>query len=167
MKAASRVLTEEWARFELISPNSDKFRVYGGDDVVERARAWALDCHYLLVSGLPACAHGLYLMQSCPHDRCQNEFRQLDHASLWVPDPVLYRPFLLTHPYADTIDKETELYAAAHGLDLDAYVHENWYGNGTIPIRLSLPSGWPVWSIEKAAIVMLVTQPVAWPKESP
>ena len=165
---SSRVITEGRARFELIPPNSDKFRVYGDDQVVERARAWALDRHYLLVDGLPVCAHGFHLMQLCPEDGCQNKFEQLDHARLWVPDPVRDRPFLLAHPYADELDEKTELYAMAHGLYLETYPEDGWYGSGTIPVRLSLPSGWPVWSIERAAIVMLATQPVVWPEvESP
>jgi hypothetical protein len=53
--------------FKLITPMSSEFDIYGGPATVERARTWALKGRYLLVAGvLPACAHGMYLMNMCP-----------------------------------------------------------------------------------------------------
>lgn len=163
----SRLLTEDRPRFELIPPHSDEFRVYGGDDVVERARAWALANRYLLARGVPACAHGFYMLSMCPHRDTCLQFEQFDHVSLWVPDSISQRnpPFLLSHPYADEIGDDTRFYAKAHGLVIDRFSDDNWYGTGTIPIRLSLPQNWPTWPLENAAMIMLTTQPVAWPEE--
>jgi hypothetical protein len=155
----------------LIPPLSDEFQVYGGTETVERARAWALDGHYLLAEGIPKCAHGLYLMASCPHSSCcRNNFRQLDHVNIWVPARDLFagRPFLLFHPYASAISEDTRRYAEAHGLDIDSHPEfgDDWYGHRTTPIRLTVPAQYPIWPIEAKSAVLLGTQPVAWPDEA-
>lgn len=130
-----------------------------------RAREWALEGRYLLAGGIPPCAHGLYLMASCPMGSCRTNFRQLDHARIWVPaDEDMNRPFLLSHPYSSETAAETRQYAQAHGLCLaEAYPGDDWYGHGTLPIRMTLPDGWPLWPIERTIAVLLATQPVAWP----
>jgi hypothetical protein len=152
----------------LIPPLAEEFTLYGGDEIVARARKWALDHHFLLADGIPACAHGLYLLSSCPKlSTCRNSCRQLDHARIWVPASHSFddRPFLLVHPYANEIATETQFYANAHGLDVGSYREfgDSWYGSGTIPIRLTIPANWPVWPIEAKAAILLDTQPVAWP----
>lgn len=167
---------QQWAckqdrdNLQLVPPLAEEFQVYGGKDTVERARKWALDGHYLLATGVPACAHGLYLLASCPDNSCcRNHFRQLDHVNIWIPAGSVFsqRPFLLAHPYASEISDDTRRYAEAHGLGVMSYPEfgDGWYGHGTIPIRLSLPQNWPVWPIEEKAAVLLDTQPVAWPDD--
>jgi hypothetical protein len=152
----------------LIPPLADEFAVIGRD-MLERARRWALDQRCLLADDVPPCAHGLYLMPSCPGSGgCFGRFRQLDHARLWVPEPVLGdggRPFLLAHPYSREVADETRTYARAHGLDLsaEAWCGDDWYGHGTLPIRMTIPEHWPLWPVEATAAVLLKTQPVAWP----
>jgi hypothetical protein len=160
--------TQERDNLKLIPPLADEFSLYGGADTVERARKWALDGHYLLATGIPACAHGLYLMASCPDCcTCRNHFPQLDHANVWIPASPNYseRPFLLSHPYAATVSTETRMYATAHGLGIteEPWRFDSWYGSGTIPVRMTIPGNWPLWPIEAKALVLLSTQPVSWP----
>jgi hypothetical protein len=156
----------------LIPPLAEEFTVYGNAETVERARRWALGWHYLLAQGVPPCAHGLYLMDSCPGHACW-DLPDLDHVNLWVPgeigDPIRGRPFLLAHPYADEIGPETRAYAAAHGLhveasddDVDDPSRDNWYGGRTLPIRLAVWSSWPLWPIEAEAAAILTAYPQAW-----
>src|ERR1700722_12372250 len=87
----------------LIPPLAEEFSVHGGASTTARARTWALNGRCLLAEGVPACAHGLYLLASCPGPgTCRTNFRQLDHANVWVPSPGqedTQRPFLLSHPY--------------------------------------------------------------------
>jgi hypothetical protein len=155
----------------LIPPLADEFAIIGAD-ALDRARRWALGWHYLLADGVPPCAHGLYLMPSCPGPgTCRTHFRQLDHARLWVPDAPMglgLRPFLLSHPYSREVADETSAYARAHGLvvggQLTAHA-DDWYGHGTLPIRMTIPQNWPLWPIEATAAILLNTQPVAWPGE--
>jgi hypothetical protein len=153
----------------LIPPLAEEFSVYGGKDTVERARAWALDGHYLLADGIPKCAHGLYLLDSCPGSTCRSRFPQLDHASVWVPTgpTAEVRPFLLSHPYAKTISDDTSTYAKAHGLTARSYPEfgDGWYGGGTIPVRFTMPAHYPFWPIEAETLTLLATQPVAWPDD--
>lgn len=66
----------------LIPPLAPEFALPAS---TERAREWALERRYLLADGIPPCAHGLYLMTSCPKGTCRTNFRQLDHAQIWVP----------------------------------------------------------------------------------
>lgn len=165
-KVPSRVLIYDQPKFELITPGSNEFAVYGDVHTVRRAREWAVANHYLLARGVPACAHGLYMMSSCPNSTCRS-FRQLDHINLWVSDPISGGPFLLAHPYVNRIDDDYKLYARAHGLDLLSVdnakaLGDDWYGEGTIPIRLSPAKCWPVWPIEAAAAAMMAMQPYTW-----
>lgn len=154
------------SNLRLIPPLSDDFVVYGGVDTIRRARAWALRHHYLLVEGVSRCAHGLYTLASCP-GRCLGLVPDLDHVNMWVPDSPasVGRPFLLSHPYSDKIADVTHIYARSHGLNLDSYKDDGWYGHDTIPIRFDVPASWPVWPIEAESIVMLYAQPVKWPEE--
>lgn len=148
----------------LVPPLADEFTVYGGPDIVWQAKAWALENRYVLITGVPRCAHGLYLMASCPHGMCRSNFPQLDHVNLWLPTYDCGRPFLLSHPYADEISRETRSYAAAHGLVIEqGGLDDGWYSAGTIPVRMELPQNWPLWPIEALAAVLLATQPIAWP----
>jgi hypothetical protein len=150
----------------LIPPLAEEFTLYGGTDTVERARKWALDDHLLLADGIPACAHGLYLMASCPKGTCASHFRQLDHGRIWVPAREMNRPFLLCHPYASEIRAETKHYAQAHGLDIiPGSDRDNWYGSGALAIVMTLPDNWPVWPIENKTAILFTTQPVAWPDD--
>jgi len=151
----------------LVPPLAEEFSVYGGLDTTARARAWALGHHYLLADGIPACAHGLYLLGSCPGPGCRSSFPQLDHAGIWVPADPTDKPFLLAHPYATDAADETRTYARAHGLDVRSLPQfgDNWYGHGTIPVRLTVTENWPLWPIEAKVAIMLSTQPVTWPDE--
>jgi hypothetical protein len=153
----------------LIPPLAEEFSVSGGPAVLDRARFWALDRHYLLADGVPACAHGLYLIASCPGPgTCRMNFPQLDRARVWVPATTEdARPFILMHPYSTEIAPETLTYGQAHGLTVtaDLYSGDDWYGFSTMPIRMSLPQSWPLWPIEAASVVLLSTMPVRWPDE--
>jgi len=167
-------MTEQWTatpqyrhNLQLIPPLAEEFTLYGGKETVERARAWALDHRYLLTDGIPKCAHGLYLLDSCPHGACRSHFPQLDHASVWVPaEPTAAeRPFLLSHPYSKEIAAATRTYGDAHGLIVssDPWRGDDWYGHGAIPIRFAIPVHYPFWPIEGESLILLSTQPVAWP----
>jgi hypothetical protein len=165
-KPRQQALTEPRS-LVLIPPLAEEFSLYGGDDVVARARAWALDHQYLLADQVPSCAHGLYLLSDCPRSSCRR-FSQLDHARLWVPARAVgerEQPFLLSHPYSDRIEDETRTYAEAHGLGVGSFPEfgDDWYGSGTVPIRLTVPDDWPLWPIEATAVILLDTQPVQWP----
>ncbi len=159
------VMKETKPSLKLIPPLSEEFSVYGNKDVVERARAWALKYHYVLAKGVPICAHGFYMMDMCPGVGVCHRFEQLDHVNMWVNvSENGARPFLLSHPYSKEVDAPTKFYASAHGLVIDSHEDDGWYGQGTIPIRMELASGWPVWPIEAAVHTLLVTQPLEWPK---
>jgi hypothetical protein len=178
---------------KLVPPFSSEFSVYGGQETTDRARAWATDWHYLLARGVPACAHGLYLMP-CPGRSCVDIGEWADHGNLWVPDlPVardnvqewaheqlrdkpgdepqpsglfrgFQRPFLLFAPYADEISDECRAYAKAHGLFVSSqpWTGDDWYGHGSLPIRLSIMDGYPMWPIEREVAVALTAWPIRW-----
>lgn len=158
----------------LIPPLHEDFNVYGGEDTVKRARRWALERKYMLVHGVPACAHGLYLMASCPlragvGSTCQ--IKALDHVNLWMPYELGpgNNVFLLSAPYMNDIDDELVAYANAHGLEVNSGDHlsdaDGWYSGGSaLPIRLTIPNDWPIWPIETEAVVVLHTQPLWWPE---
>lgn len=169
----TRIVYEQWpaergfgvnTNLRLIPPLAEEFIVYGGDDTVERARKWALDNQYLLADGASACAHGLYgFSVDC---LCHQLFRQLDHANVWVPADLSWgHPFVLSHPYADGLDAETKTYARAHSLSAESEFGDDWYGHGTVPIRLTPVSG-RLLPLEEQAIVLLKVSPVEWPEES-
>jgi len=156
--------TQHRDELKLIPPLAAEFTLCGSAGTVERARRWALDGRLLLADGVPACAHGLYLMASCPKGTCTTSFRQLDHARIWVATAEGDRPFLLSHPYSAEISTETRQYAKAHGLDIaPGNPADDWYGHGTTPIVMTLPDNWPAWPIEEKTAILLATQPVAWP----
>jgi len=163
------------ARLTLIPPFSPDFSVYGTLETENRARAWARRGRYLLASGVATCAHGFYLMASCPAPSgrcCQRPWA--DHANLWVPD--LWRdkdgqvtdyepPFLLFSAYEDTVSDDCRAYAAAHGLTVDSqpWRGDDWYGHGTLPIRLGIPPGVVPWPIEREVAALLNLWPTKWP----
>lgn len=74
---------------------------------------------------------------------------------------------MLSHPYSDQIEDDTRSYAKSHGLQAGSFPEfgDDWYGSGTIPIRLTIPPGWPLWPIDAVATVLLDTQPVQWPDD--
>jgi hypothetical protein len=149
---------------KLVPPLAEEFSVYGGPDTVSRAREWALSNHLLLVREVPACAHGLYLMASCPNGgaRCCRAF---DHTDIWLPDDMKDgRPFILTHPYTNEVSDDITGYAAAHGLAVQSrQALDGWYGHDSLPIRLTIPENWPIWPLEVEASALLAATPVAWP----
>lgn len=161
--------TYEQDELRLVPPLAEEFSVHGGDDeTAARCRGWALSRRYLLARGIPACAHGMVLMASCPHSTCHRHFRQLDHADVWVPaDLAGSRPFLLSHPRSSEVSEKTRAYGEAHGLDVGSNLDlaDDWYGHGTLPIRLAIPVNCPLWPIEAKALVMLATRPVSWPAD--
>ena len=71
--------------------------------------------------------------------------------------------FLLTHPYVDEIPQSLDIYAEMHALRVDSSPLDDWYHDQALPIRLTIPKGWPLWPIERDAAVVLYTQPVTWP----
>jgi hypothetical protein len=150
----------EWS---LVPPGSDDFTVYGGADVVGRAREWALGHQYLLYRG-PAerCVHGLYRMDSCTFSVCTSV--GMDHTQIWVQHDGA-GAFILTHPYVKEIPASLHTYAEMHGLQVDSDPVDRWYQDGALPIRLTIPDSWPLWPIERDAAVLLHTQPITWPTE--
>jgi hypothetical protein len=147
----------------LVPPQAKEFGVYGTGEVVDRARQWALDQRLLLFKG-PAekCVHGLYRMDSCAApEACRNA--GLDHTQIWVQHDGR-SAFLLTQPYVDKIPQALTVYARAHGLHVTSHpLLDGWYGSSALPIRLTIPNDWPLWPIEREAVVVLHTQPVRWP----
>lgn len=153
------------AEWSLVPPGSDDFSVYGGADTVRRAQEWALAQQCLLYLG-PAekCVHGLYRMDTCAaRSVCTSV--GMDHTQIWVQHDAR-SAFILTQPYADEIPETLRTYAEMHGLRIDSYPFDGWYGHDTLPIRLTIPADWPLWPIERDAAVLLHTQPIEWPEES-
>lgn len=134
----------------------------GGDDTEAAVREWALENRYVQAYGIPECAHGLYLMGSCPGMGCR-EAAGFDHTQIWVPTGPGERPFILTHPYKDEIPDRMRTYAAAHGLEISSAPEDQWYNPGALPIRLTIPSKNTMWPIEERAAVLLSAWPVEWP----
>ena len=160
---------------ELIHPRSREFYPQAHDEISrERARGWALDGHYLLVKGsLPTnCAHGFYMLTSCPNSCRKFGF---DHTNMWIEDRErgVAKAFLLTQPYHE--DPKLAEYAEAHGLEYRSYNYrseesgsdyyrgfDNWYSDKIIAIRLSIGNDWPLWPIEREVATMLSVSPVRW-----
>ncbi len=72
---------------------------------------------------------------------------------------------ILAHQYDDEISSDIQSYARHHGLSgtrSSAAATSEWYGAGTIAVELRVPPEWPLWPIERAATILLVTQPVSW-----
>jgi hypothetical protein len=86
---------------------------------------------------------------------------------VWVPaDLAGTRPFLLSHPYSSEVSQKTRAYGEAHGLDVgDPDLADDWFGHGTVPIRMAIPVKCPLWPIEAKALIMLATCPVSWPAD--
>ncbi|MFZ1946359.1 MAG: hypothetical protein WAW06_02320, partial [bacterium] len=42
---------------------------------------------------------------------------------------------------------------------------DDWYGYGTLPIRLTIPDNWPLWPIEREVDQMFSVRPVIWPDD--
>lgn len=153
--------------WSLIPPGSPDFSVYGTPDTVERAREWAFGWELLLYSG-PAdqCVHGLYRMDSCPATSAAGACTSvgMDHTQIWVQGDGR-GAFLLTQPYAEEVPAELRVYAEMHSLNVQSFEFDAWYGHGTLPIRLAIPESWPLWPIERDAVLLLHTQPVRWPQD--
>jgi hypothetical protein len=148
-------------KWSLVPPGSDEFVLYGGADTVRRAQEWALGNKYLLYRG-PAekCVHGLYRMDSCTFPACTSA--GMDHSQIWVQHDGR-SAFILTHLYKDEIPKRLRTYAEVHGLRVNSSPLDRWYGDNALPIRLTIPEGWPLWPIERDAVLLLHTQPISWP----
>lgn len=176
-------MTVSWDSFaaspRLIPPMDNDFDVYGEPG---RARAWALANHYLLVQGVPGCAHGLYLMSQCPVNPGGNCVPGSDHTDIWVDAGEPWRPFILTSPYKDEIPDRMAAYAAAHGLEAEVnfglgkidpadypdepIIYDQWYGHDSLPIRLTAGNtGFVAWPLATAAAAMLRAYPVHWPDD--
>lgn len=148
--------------WSLVPPGSEDFTVTGTADTVARAREWAFDHQYLLFRGpAQSCVHGLYRLDSCSFAACSSV--GLDHTQIWVGHDAC-SAFILTQPYVDEVPAELRMYAEMHGLRVDSHSFDAWYGHGTMPIRLSLPMGWPLWPIERDAALLLHVAPVRWPE---
>lgn len=153
------------AGWALVPPTSDDFSTYGTADTVRRARQWALDHQFLLYRGTAAhCVHGLYRMDTCAARVACNS-AGMDHTQIWVQHDAR-GAFILTQPYATKIPDSLRTYAEMHGLSIDSWPFDGWYGGGTLPIRMTIPDDWPLWPIERDAVVLLHTQPIAWPEET-
>lgn len=108
------------------------------------------------------CVHGLYRMDSCTFRACTSV--GMDHTQIWLQHDGR-GAFLLTHPYVDEIPKRLRLYAEMHGLTVNSSPLDRWYGDSALPIRMTIPENWPLWPIERDAVVLLHTQPVVWPAQ--
>lgn len=148
--------------YSLIPPGSEDFTVTGVAETVERAREWAFTHQYLLFDG-PAdrCVHGLYRMDVCTFSACTSV--GLDHTQIWVRADGR-GAFILTQPYVSEVPDSLRVYGRMHGLDVRSYSFDGWHDGRTLPIRLSIPDSWPLWPIERDAVLLLHTQPVVWPE---
>jgi hypothetical protein len=156
------------SKMDLVSPYSSEFveRLGYGDEIGTLGQNWAKQFEYLLYTGTAMhCVHGLYRMDSCTTmGRSESGCFSvgLDHARVWVSDNGM-NAFVLAHTYAKShITNKTISYADAHGLTVHSYAFDGWYPN-TTPIRLSIPSNWPMWPIQRDAVVLLASQPIQWP----
>lgn len=148
---------------QLIPPLSEEFHIYGGEETVEKARAWSLTHRYMLVGGVPACAHGMYMME-CPANCYSYNHEVLDHVNMWADDDSV---FLLSHPYAENPRENPKAiqYARAHGLSITPYdFDDGWYGHGSSPLRLRA-SHYYSYPIEKEINNLLRVHPIRWPDE--
>lgn len=154
---------------QLIPPLADEFSVYGGDDVVERARSWALEDQCVLVEGVDLCAHAFYMMDMCPNTGTGCMGRWADHVNVWCRfDQSKFgpraEPFLLMHPYLDEIPKSVYKYAMPHGLYVSSDEHDGWYDESAIPIRLEPKQDNIFWPLEKQLLMLYLTEPFSWPE---
>jgi len=150
----------------LTPPLAEEFGVYGGADTVARARSWALRNQYLLCGGIASCAHGLYLMGGCP-GLCRR-VAGLDHVNLWVPSCIDegQRAFLLHHPYQDHLEEHMRAYAQSHGLEIEVNLPgDDWYGSGTLAVRMTIPRLVDLWPLERDALTILEGVVLFWSDE--
>jgi hypothetical protein len=156
--AYGAMLGDNWS---LIPPRSEEFSVCGTVEIVERARDWAERWELLLYRG-PAecCVHGLYRMDVCSFPACTTV--GMDHSQIWVRRDAK-GAFILTQPYVTEVPERLRAYAEMHGLSVDSRKSDGWYGHGSLPIRLTIPQSWPLWPIERDAVLLLHTQPIEWP----
>ena len=151
----------------LIPPLSEDFPQLGDPETTGKAREWALNWRLQLADGVYPCAHG-FLLMSCPAmltGGC-GVAGFLDHARIWVPYDDPHEPFLLAHLYRDAIPAEAHAYARAHGLVVESFESDGWYGNGTLPVRLTVGcTGTIPWPLGTRAIVMRTAYPVRWPDD--
>jgi hypothetical protein len=164
-----RQLANSWADFDpclkLIPPLADEF---GSGERAERMRQWALWHRYLRAEGVPACAHGLYLMNACPADSVLDGCAGagFDHTTVWVPADRPYEPFILTQPYVDEVPASLAAYAGAHGLAVSASprLGDGWHHHNVLPIRLTAgDTGHASWPIGTRAVVLTAAFPMDWP----
>jgi hypothetical protein len=153
---------------ELIPPLASRFDELPGagtDESIERAFRWALDHRVFLVTGVPTCAHGLYLMTGCPGD-C-HKVRGLDHVQLWVPADRPFEPFILTQPYESSVPKELQQYGNAHGLEVLETPYDSWYlSEQTISVRLTARAQGAAFPLGIEAVAQLAMFPTVWPARS-
>jgi hypothetical protein len=95
-------------------------------------------------------------MDSCDFSACTSV--GMDHTQIWVQHDGR-GVFILTQPYVDEIPASLRTYAEMHGLRVDSYPSDGWYGLGTLPIRLTIPDNWPLWPITRDVAVLLHAQP--------
>jgi hypothetical protein len=144
---------------ELIPPMSEEF-------CIEEARRWALNRRYMLVQGVVLCAHGLLGLRWCPAN-C-SRIGDFDHANVWahVDARGHSNAFILSAPYLKEPSSELRTYAEHHGLRIDQWADDAWYGYGTIPIRLTLKEQNYLGPLEEMLVVLNYVAPTAWPDES-
>ena len=104
-------------------------------------------------------------MSDCPGE-CKSIAR-FDHVNLWVPTSVgdegSERAFILYHPYLKQVDERLSAYAQAHGLEVSVNQQgDDWYGSGTLAIRLSIKQNSLPWPIERDAADLLRTAIIWW-----
>ena len=160
--------------FRLIQPGHEDFKIYGGEDVVARASAWASLHKYFLYRGPGEhCVHAFYRMHCYGAiSACNNS--GMDHTNIWVPSEKGERPFILTHPYVQEIPEKLKSYGYAHGLVVstnnykwsDRFPYQDsWYASGAaLPVKLSLPQSWPLFPLEADVAALLSAMPPRWPE---
>lgn len=152
---------------ELIPPTAEEFSVYGSAKTIAAAKRWAIRGHYMLVRGVAPCAHGLLGLRNCPA-KC-TRIEDFDHTEVWV-NLEEWRPkaFVLSAPYPHTNTPSATLrsYAEHHGLRIDHFPTDGWYGYGTIPIRLTLQEHNYLGALEEMLVLLNHCVPTKWPEES-
>ena len=107
-------------------------------------------------------------MEGCP-SHCR-EVASLDHVNIWAPTDVReaegQRAFLLYHPYKKELQEHARAYAKAHGLEVEVNrPGDNWYGNGTLAVRMSIPGLSDLWPLERDAVTLLEGTVLFWSEE--
>jgi hypothetical protein len=107
-------------------------------------------------------------MSDCPAE-CR-DLARFDHVNLWMPTTVgddgSERAFILYHPYLKQVDERLHTYAQAHGLEVSVNQQgDDWYGSGTLPIRLSISHDSVLWPTERDAADLLSKASFWWIEE--